>query len=62
MLLYDSAVSGNCYKVRLLAHQLGIEYARRDLDVFDRSDRPQVLGALNPALSPTPRCGSGSRA
>ena len=26
MLLYNSAVSGNCYKVRLLLAQLGIEY------------------------------------
>ncbi len=50
MLLYNSPVSGNCYKVRLLLHQLGIEYERRELDVFDRSDRPEVLGALNPAL------------
>lgn len=26
MLLYDSAVSGNCYKVRLLLAHLGIAY------------------------------------
>jgi glutathione S-transferase len=50
MLLYDSAISGNCYKVRLLFAKLGIGYERRELDVFDRSDRPQVLGELNPAL------------
>jgi glutathione S-transferase len=50
MLLYDSAISGNCYKVRLLFAKLGIDYERRELDVFDRSDRPQVLGELNPAL------------
>jgi glutathione S-transferase len=50
MLLYDSAISGNCYKVRLLFAKLGIGYERRELDVFDRSDRPQVLGDLNPAL------------
>jgi glutathione S-transferase len=50
MLLYDSAISGNCYKVRLLFAKLGVEYERRELDVFDRSDRPQVLGDLNPAL------------
>jgi glutathione S-transferase len=50
MLLYNSAVSGNCYKVRLLFAKLGLEYERRELDVFDRSDRPDVLGALNPAL------------
>lgn len=50
LLLYDSAVSGNCYKVRLLFAQLGIEYERRELSVIDRSNRPDVLGDLNPAL------------
>ncbi len=50
MLLYNSPVSGNCYKVRLLLAQLGIPYERRDLDVVDRSDRADVLGALNPDL------------
>jgi glutathione S-transferase len=50
MLLYNSPVSGNCYKVRLLLAQRGIDYERRDLDVFDRSDRPDVLGGLNPSL------------
>ena len=50
MLLYDSPVSGNCYKVRLLLAHLGIGYERRSLDVVDRSDRPDVLGGLNPAL------------
>ena len=50
MLLYTSAVSGNCYKVRLLFALLGIEYERREVDVFERSDRPELLGGLNPAL------------
>ena len=50
MLLYDSPVSGNCYKVRLLLAHLGIAYERRALDVVDRSNRPQVLGGLNPSL------------
>ena len=50
MLLYDSAVSGNCFKVRLLLAHLGLEYERRELDVVDRSNREEVLGALNPAL------------
>ncbi len=50
MLLYDNDVSGNCYKVRLLLSQLGIDYERRQLDVLDRSNRPDVLGGLNPAL------------
>ena len=50
MLLYNSPVSGNCYKVRLLLAHLGIPYERRDLDVVDRSNRSEVLGALNPDL------------
>jgi glutathione S-transferase len=50
MLLYNSPVSGNCYKVRLLLAHLGLPYERRDLDVVDRSNRPEVLGGLNPDL------------
>ncbi|HEV8099601.1 MAG TPA: glutathione S-transferase family protein, partial [Gaiellaceae bacterium] len=50
MLLYDSPVSGNCYKVRLLLAHLSIAYERRTMDVADRSDRPEVLGGLNPSL------------
>ena len=51
VLLYDSPISGNCYKVRLLLAHLGLPY-ERDLarDVVDRSNRPDVLGGLNPAL------------
>ncbi|MCW2991266.1 MAG: gst [Solirubrobacterales bacterium] len=49
MLLYDSPVSGNCFKVRLLLAHLGIAYERREMDVVDRSDRQAVLGELNPA-------------
>src|SRR5215207_7798048 len=50
MLLYDSPVSGNCYKVRLLLAHLGIPYERRPVDVVDRSNRPELLGGLNPSL------------
>ncbi len=50
MLLYNNAVSGNCYKVRLLAVQLGLKLELRELDVVDRSNRKKVLGGLNPAL------------
>ena len=50
MLLYNSPVSGNCYKVRLLLAHLAIPYERQDLDVVDRSDRGDVLGGLNPDL------------
>ena len=50
MLLYNSQVSGNCYKVRLLLAHLGVEYERREVDVVDRSNRAELLGDLNPAL------------
>jgi glutathione S-transferase len=50
VVLYDSAVSGNCYKVRLLLAHLGLPYERRTVDVVDRSNRPELLGGLNPAL------------
>jgi glutathione S-transferase len=50
MLLYDSPPSGNCYKVRLLLAHLGIPYERRFVDVVDRSNRPEILGGLNPSL------------
>jgi glutathione S-transferase len=50
MLLYDSGVSGNCYKVRLLLALLGLDYERRELSVVDRSNRTEVLGDLNPGL------------
>jgi glutathione S-transferase len=50
VVLYDSPVSGNCYKVRLLLAHRGIPYERRSVDVVDRSNRPDLLGGLNPAL------------
>lgn len=50
MILYDSPVSGNCYKVRLLLAHLGLTYERRTVDVVDRTNRPELLGDLNPAL------------
>jgi glutathione S-transferase len=50
VLLYDSPISGNCYKVRLLLAHLGLPYERHTVDVVDRSQRPELLGDLNPAL------------
>jgi glutathione S-transferase len=50
MLLYNSAVSGNCYKVRLLLAHLGLEYETADVSVVDRSNRAELLGDLNPGL------------
>jgi glutathione S-transferase len=50
MLLYNSQVSGNCWKVRQLFAHLEIEYERREVSVIDRSGRPELLGELNPGL------------
>jgi glutathione S-transferase len=49
VLLYNSPVSGNCYKVRLLFAHLGIEYETHEVDVVDRSSRTALIGSLNPA-------------
>ena len=50
VLLYNSQVSGNCYKVRLLFSHLGVEYEKLEVDVIDRSNRKELLAELNPAL------------
>lgn len=49
IVLHNSQISGNCYKVRLLLAHLGIPYERRDVDVIDRSDPREQLAGLNPA-------------
>ena len=50
MLLYNSQVSGNCYKVRLLLAHLGLEVETVETSVVDRSNRAELLGNLNPGL------------
>jgi glutathione S-transferase len=50
MLLYNSAVSGNCYKVRLLLAHLGLACETVEVSVVDRSNRAELLGDLNPGL------------
>jgi len=49
--LYDYAASGNCYKVRLLLAQLGREYARVPVDIFDGGTLTDEFAALNPFRS-----------
>src|SRR4029453_17815631 len=51
VLLYDSPVSGNCYKVRLLLAHLGIPYERQTGDVGHPSNRPQLRGPPHPGLT-----------
>jgi glutathione S-transferase len=48
VILYNSPVSGNCYKVRLLFAHLGIECELREVDVVNRTNR-EFLDDLNPA-------------
>jgi glutathione S-transferase len=48
--LYNSQLSGNCWKARQVLALRRIEYERVEVDVFDRSNRPEVLGGKNPAL------------
>ena len=50
MRLYNSQLSGNCWKVRQMLALRQIPYERIELDVVDRSNRPAVLGDKNPAL------------
>jgi len=50
VILYNSQMSGNCYKVRMILARLGIRYRRIELDPNDRSNRKEVLGGKNPDL------------
>jgi glutathione S-transferase len=48
LVLYDSAISGNAYKVRLLLSQLGLPVRRIEYDVDDGSTRTAEFLAKNP--------------
>jgi glutathione S-transferase len=46
--LYDSAISGNAYKVRLMLHKLDLPFERIEMDVDDGSTRQADFLARNP--------------
>ena len=46
--LYDSLVSGNAYKVRLLLTQLGLPFERIEMDLLARETRTPGFLARNP--------------
>jgi len=46
--LFDSAISGNAYKVRLLLHKLGLPVERIEMDVDDGSTRQADFLNRNP--------------
>jgi glutathione S-transferase len=47
--LYDYLASCNCYKVRLLLAQLGQQYERVPVDIFDGDTLTDEYAAINPA-------------
>jgi len=49
--LYDYAASANCYKVRLLLAQLGRDYERVAIDIFDGDTLTDAFEQLNPHRS-----------
>ena len=49
MKLYDYNASCNCYKARLLLAQLGIEYERVPVDIFDGQTLTDDYARINPA-------------
>jgi glutathione S-transferase len=51
--LHDYAASGNCYKVRLLLAQLGLEYERVPVDIFRGDTLTDDYARVNP-LRQTP--------
>jgi len=46
--LYDHAASCNCFKVRLLLAQLGLDYERVPIDIFDGATLTDEFQRLNP--------------
>jgi glutathione S-transferase len=48
MRLYDYVASANCYKARLLLAQLGVDYERVPIDIFDGDTLTDEYGELNP--------------
>ena len=46
--LYDFLPSGNCYKVRLLLHQLQIPFTRIEVNILAKETRTPEFIAINP--------------
>ncbi len=46
--LHQMQVSGNCYKIRLAAHQLGVELTLKDYGLMDGATRKPDFLARNP--------------
>ncbi|POP51001.1 glutathione S-transferase family protein [Zhongshania marina] len=46
--LYNFQNSGNCYKIRLLMNQLGIEYESIEVNILQRESRTEEFLTINP--------------
>lgn len=46
--LYDHKLSGNAYKARLLMHQLGVEYEREIVELFEGAHKTEEFAKINP--------------
>ena len=46
--LFDFLPSGNCYKIRLLLNQLGIEYERVNINILSKESRTPEFLKINP--------------
>lgn len=46
--LYDNPLSGNCYRIRLLLSQLGVEYEKVNIDIFKGEHKKAEFANLNP--------------
>lgn len=48
MKLFDNPLSGNCYRVRLLLKQLGVNYEKVNVDIFKGENRTDEFNKINP--------------
>ncbi len=49
LVLHEDLISGNCYKIRLVAAHVGLPLERRQYDILKGETRtPEFLGSVNP--------------
>ncbi|MEX2126476.1 MAG: glutathione S-transferase family protein [Woeseia sp.] len=46
--VYGDSISGNCYKIKLVCSELGIDYEWRELDILAGATRTPEFLAMNP--------------
>lgn len=62
MIVYGDSRSGNCYKIALLAHHLGVTLDWREVDVLSGATKTDWFRAINPlGKLPAVELGDGTR-